>query len=432
MWRNAVALFFWVMFVFCGPVASTSFAQSILAPEPRQLESSAKLAVTWAPPWEVSKQRPGYPLLKNVASFEVQPADIKFGVYKHHPQIVHFEGKLLAAWSSHRWGEDGPGQYVSFSISNDGSQWGPSSVLFPALGAVKKSKLLGNVLTANGFVRTKRSLYAIAEAHENVGFTDAASSITSPPKSPIRTKQFGKRCRRGIGRLVRKIEADGTLGLAFWLEDPRQPREHMPVFSVANPVAVPDLGELKLQLQKPEQLLTWDFSGNTTEATAADGTRLVEPTTYLSPAGTWIRLWRAQNRAHCLYMQASRNGDEWSVAEPTDVPDAPSKTTTLRLASGQVVLIGNQVFNKRGTRRDPLTIAIAKDGLNFDAAYSIRWRTPNFRIPAVPGDGRGTGFQYPSVVQVGESLWVVYSVNKESIEVSEVALRELEKTAKDR
>ena len=67
---------------------------------------------TWTPEWSVSRDRPGYPLLEGVEHFPIQVPSVEAGAYHHHPQIAVFKGHFYACWSTHRSGEDGPGQYV--------------------------------------------------------------------------------------------------------------------------------------------------------------------------------------------------------------------------------------------------------------------------------------------------------------------------------
>jgi len=57
----------------------------------------------------------------------------------------------------------------------------------------------------------------------------------------------------------------------------------------------------------------------------------------------------------------------------------------------------------------------------------LRWRTPKFRTVSQQAevDGRGTGFQYPSVAVENGNLWVIYSVNKEAIDISRINLESM-------
>ena len=59
---------------------------------------------------------------------------------------------------------------------------------------------------------------------------------------------------------------------------------------------------------------------------------------------------------------------------------------------------------------DPLTISLSSDGASFECVYSVR---ANSGLQYFPGWGKGAGYQYPGAAVVGDSLLIVYSINKE-------------------
>ena len=69
-----------------------------------------------------------------------------------------------------------------------------------------------------------------------------------------------------------------------------------------------------------------------------------------------------------------------------------------------------------------LTISLSRDGLKFDRSAVIRFVSPPQRYL---GKFKSKGYQYPHSVVVGEHLWVIYSVNKEDMEVARIPLAEL-------
>ena len=392
-----------------------------------QTDSRPPSQFTWTPEWLVSRDRPGYPLLEGVEHFAVQLPSVAAGAYHHHPQISVFRGHFFASWSTHRSGEDGPGQYVNFSHSADGLGWSPPAELFPALDKMKVSNDKGRALTALRFVEANGKLFAIAEAHQNTGFIRHDQLMTSSPGADTRSQEFPKRSRKGLGRLVREVSSQAAVGTIFWLNnDKPEPLKGFADYSVATQENLPELGEIKKRLASPVLAPTWDFKNNTTELRAQDGVLLTEPCAYQALDGSLARLWRAQNDSLRMYGQTSRDGNNWSPPTVTPIPDAPAKTVVCNINPSTVALVGNQVFNKRGTRRDPITIAISKNGFDFDRVFSLRWRAPKFRTaPQQADDGRGTGFQYPSVAVENGYLWIIYSVNKEAIDISRISCESL-------
>ena len=409
-------------------LALVGFANSLWADPPSSAPPTTG-AFTWTPEWSVGRDRPGYALLEGVEHFPVQAPSVEAGAYHHHPQITVFKGRFFASWSAHQSGEDGPGQRVMFAHSVDGQQWTPPTELFPSIDETKVSTKTGRALTALRFVETNEKLFAIAEAHQNTGFTTADRLITAPPQTQIKSKEFPKRSRQGLGRLTREVTFPDRLGPIYWLNDDKpNPVNGFADYEVATQKVFPESGAIRKLLASPLHSPTWDFKNGSTEIRASSGVLLTEPTTFRTPTGNFTRLWRAQNMSFRMYGQTSPDGESWSDPVITPIPDAPAKTVTCNIDPNTVALIGNQVFNKRGTRRDPIVIALSKNGFDFDRAFSFRWRAPKFRTPQQQEelDGRGTGFQYPSAAVARGYLWVIYSVNKEAIDVSRIKLESLQ------
>jgi hypothetical protein len=157
--------------------------------------------------------------------------------------------------------------------------------------------------------------------------------------------------------------------------------------------------------------------------------------TYRARDGKLVMLTRDPRMSHRLYAGVSESGnlDGFPALVPTDIPDTPSKSVTLNLADGTVLLIGNQVAETfddigkpRHYDRDPLTLAISADGYHFTRQLVLRWeggrnwRTECRRVP-----GRGAGCQYPAAMVRNGMLYVVYSIGKEDIALSWVPLERL-------
>ena len=73
--------------------------------------------------------------------------------------------------------------------------------------------------------------------------------------------------------------------------------------------------------------------------------------------------------------------------------------------------------------RDPLTIAVSRDGYLYEKAYALRWDVPGTRIENVLGRGRGA--QYPCALVHDEILYVIHTASKEDVAISRVALSEI-------
>ena len=335
------------------------------------------------------------------------------GLYNHHPAIAKSGQTLVAAWSNHleghaTGGEEGPGQKVKYAWKPADGAWQPAADLFPSLDDHGDAFGAGRAVTANGFAHVDGTTYAIAEVADN------------------QAKQSGDiRVRNGLGRLARQVQADGTLGDIFWLDgDPAEPLQGYPQFPdpQSDPALAPTAAAIKAYLAQPLNKPAWDFvARNDGPLETGDGEDMVEPTTYQRPDGSLVRLWRDGGRRGFLYAQQSADGGQtWTEPQQTNIPDSPSKTVSGMLPDGRVYMVGNQV-NGALYGRDPLTLAISRDGVHFDWAAAIRDDAPNIDFP---GKGKGPGFQYPSVTLDGDEMVVTYSIGKEDVAVSRFAVPE--------
>jgi BNR repeat protein len=131
-----------------------------------------------------------------------------------------------------------------------------------------------------------------------------------------------------------------------------------------------------------------------------------------------VRLFR--DDLYSLRMFASLRAsasDPWPKAVKTTIADSPSLSCAGRLPDGQFFLIGNHIA--KHWRRDPLTLALSRDGLDFDRAWAIRSGAPALRHK---GMHKGVGYQYPGATVVGDDLWVAYSIGKEDIAVTRIPI----------
>jgi hypothetical protein len=110
---------------------------------------------------------------------------------------------------------------------------------------------------------------------------------------------------------------------------------------------------------------------------------------------------------------------EWPVPTPTNIPDSHTRTCAGTLPDGRRWLVGSQL--PKAHLRTPLTLSLSNDGIRWDNVWSLRGSDtlPEIRYHGYPG------FQYPSGVWVDGRLLVAYSVNKEDIAVSSMALGQI-------
>jgi hypothetical protein len=349
--------------------------------------------------------------IHGLRSYVVYRATENTGYYNHHPHVIRYRGMFFVAWSNHPIDEDAAGQRVLLSVSRNGQRWSLPVSLFPPL-YTQDGK--GLILTANGWLELDGCLYAIADVHDDIGWSDAEGLFVSSKQ----TASYHRAAQRAIGRLGRKVNGKGSMGKPFWVA------QHDPASRACKNCRVHPALSAKMDaaLRQPLNRRTWDLAEANRHGfwidrypvKAADGHRLTEPTTYRRPDGVLVRLLRDLDGSNFIYASLSSDGSKtWSTPQRTTLPDSPSRSFTGSLPDGQVFLIGNPVQR----RRDPLVIRLSRDGLVFRKAMVVRRNSPAMRRN---GRYKGPGFQYPSAVVTKDSLWIVYSVNKEDIEISRV------------
>lgn len=133
-----------------------------------------------------------------------------------------------------------------------------------------------------------------------------------------------------------------------------------------------------------------------------------EPYWYVLPDGrSIVGLIRDNGRSGRLLRTFSiDNGQTWSPIVRTNFPDATSKFFVLRTSRGYYVLVSNA--NPR--RRDPLTLAVSRDGLIFTRMFALVGRRH---------------VDYPHIIEHRDHLLISFSGAKQTVEVLKVSLNDL-------
>jgi hypothetical protein len=331
---------------------------------------------------------------------------------------------LLASWDVHARDENASGQHgVMRRSADNGKTWSQLEELFPPLSRnVPAADPYPHTRfhTNNGFAVIDDVLYAISDVAE----------WTTPGASKGRPRVV-------IGRMARSVNPDGGLGELFWLlPTAPEPIKGFPFIPAGEPVMVDKINHYLSQPGNEPQL---NF-GRGTHPTSDDNRGLGEPVpAWKLEDGTWVKLYRAGGISGARSAQETEDtkprrkyasfsfddGKTWTVPTRTNFTDAGARTNSGKLPDGQIYVINNllPISPKKGGRA-LLAISLSRDGLNFDRSTMIRF------VPAprrYAGRSKSIGYMYPDSVVVGEYLWVIYSVNKEDVEVARIPVDELYK-----
>lgn len=357
--------------------------------------------------WEAKKPDPnlyasGFESINNLSDSLIFKSNEATGGYNHHPQIVHFKNMFFSMWSNHRYGEDLPGQRVLYATSYDAITWSQPRELFQSLSPEENRKYsrLDNkpqyVISSDKWIIKGKKLYA-----------RVLLGKLFKKKNDNHKKYYGH------GYIYREVGINSVGNFIFTKK-------------IGKEGFVTELSNVSLSI-KPnfeKEKVTYDFY-------KYKDINLSETTHYKTNNGDYIALSRDENYSHRMFVSYSKDGISWEKPKPTDIPDSPSKSITLTLPNGYILLIGNQVAphfdnpSHAHYNRDPLMVSVSYNGYIFSKAYAIKAGQQKYTVPESKVYGRGGGAQYPSAILINDKVYVIYSMGKEDIWVSSFCLNDI-------
>jgi len=353
----------------------------------------------------------GLPLLAEARHYDVwQPFAVEDGAYNHYATLFFHDGRFHAMWANHWYGEDGPGQRILYSFSENAREWTKPMELFSPPDTIRPRGEEGLYLAPDRFVDIDGKLYAVVYNQR-------------PDRFPI----------------AREIAANGTLGEPFLVTYvPRRAR--LPKF-MPRPRQHPEIARKINNWYTTHDRVSWwarssSAVGTRVPSRSIDEAVMIESAAYRSPKGMVVlyRDWGPTNtddtdykRSNRVYVSFEDGKGGWSVPYPTNIPDANSRVCVMRIPDGRVLLVGNQIAPQFDSglymQRDPLTLAISPNGEVFTQVFALRSddvpRRP--RIAGITGRRIG-GFGYPSMLLHEDMIYILYSIHKEDIAITIVPL----------
>lgn len=323
-------------------------------------------------------------------------ADRNNDTYLHQPMLAWWRGKFYLEYLSGPKNEHDNPTVTSLTTSVDGRTWDNPRIVFPAFALPDGSQTI---------------------AHQRMGFYVAPNgrllALAFHGKTP--TPNDGT----GIGRVVREIREDGSLGPIYFIRfNPKQPFANFtppyPLYSSAPDrdfvAACEALLANKLmtaQWWEEDQLDETGFY--TVKGKALSYVR--------RPDGSVLGIWK-----NALVATTTDSGRTWTEKLfAANLPNNASKYWLQRTNDQRYALF----LNPTNRLRHPLAVMTSNDSANFSDLLAVHGELPDQRFP---GGYKNPGPQYVRGIVEGNgtppdansATWITYSVNKEDIWVSRV------------
>ena len=352
------------------------------------------LAGDWVP---TNPHQIDYHKLPRVPAQHAIISDVRDRAGRHvhqHAYLAHHDGRFWAMWSDgpglarpgatpeqHRNivpGHDRPNTRNSYAMSADGLNWSkPADLTGPP-----RIKNYGWI--ARGLWKRDGELLALSSHFNAPGYAGLGLSLEAFRWTGSKWIAHGTVLDDSMNNFPPKKLPNGQ-----WMMTRRDHRRQVSVM-IGGIQAFNDW--------KIHPLASYDGKG-----------RPEEPYWYILPDGkSIVGLIRDNGRSGRLLRTFSTdNGQSWSKIVKTNFPDATSKFFVHRTSRGYYALVSNS--NPR--RRDPLTLAISKDGLVYTHLFYLVG---------------GRHIDYPHIIEQSGHLYIAFSGAKQTMEVIRVALDGIE------
>ncbi|MCC6585496.1 MAG: alpha/beta fold hydrolase [Bryobacterales bacterium] len=320
----------------------------------------------------------------------------KVSGFNLHSYIGFYKGEFWAAWSSAKVHEEDPDQHIRYARSRDGHTWTKADVL----AADPDGDAGPQRWIARGLFVENWRLRALGALVESAAYGQRGKGAVWGNLKLMAFTWDGRAWRPNGVYAGDCMNNFPPVKVAGWWTMPCRDR-NMDFSLWRRPGLDDEWQKVAITNQPPFD-------------------RMDEPTIYEAADGTVHMIIRDGSRSRRLLRAVSTDdGATFPIPTLTNYPDATSKNYAGRLSNGWFYLISNP----HPDRRDPLAISFSRDGWTYSKPMALRTNAAGKRYNSRPGSA--ASIQYPHAIEHKGSLWVVYSTNKEDIEVSEVRLKDL-------
>ncbi|MDR2148898.1 MAG: six-hairpin glycosidase [Tannerella sp.] len=328
--------------------------------------------------------------------------------YNHAPMLAYWYGTFYLQYLSNEIGEHVPPGQVLMMTSKNGYAWTKPVVLFPPYN-------VPDGYSKNGKGKPAKDLKTVV--HQRVGFFTSSSGrlLTMGFYGVCLGDGDGPNDGDGIGRVIREINRDGSLGPVYFIRynhNFNEKNTDYPFYKKSRDKGfVAACDEL---LNSPLYMMQWVEEADRDDPLIPLKKDYKAFSYYHLNDGRVVGFWK-----NGLTSISSDNGKTW-----TEVRRAPGVVTGNAKTWGQKLIDGKfATLYDPSEFRWPLAISLSDDGLEYTDLWLVHGDITPLRYK---GAEKSRGPQYVRGILENNgtpsdsNLWVTYSVNKEDIWVSKI------------
>ena len=328
--------------------------------------------------------------------------------YNHQSMMAYWRGSFYMHYLCDPVDEHVPPSMTLIQRSKDGYTWTNPEVLFPIYrvpdGFTKDGKVFAKDIDA---IMHQRVGFYVSKADRLIAIGNYGIAL-HPNDDP--------NDGNGIGRVVREIYEDGSMGPIYFIyynHDFNEKNAAWPLYTRSKDKGFREACEEILA--NPLQRMQWVEEADRNDPIIPLNKPYKAFCSYTLDDGRIVSLWK-----HALTSISEDGGNTWAepIARAKGFVNSNAKIWGQRLSDGSYATVYNP-----SEFRWPLAISLSKDGLEYTTLNLIFGEVPPMRYG---GQYKSYGPQYVRGIQEGNGvpedgdLWITYSVNKEDMWVSRI------------
>lgn len=336
--------------------------------------------------------------------------------YNHAPMLAYWNGQYYLQFLSNPVGEHVPPGQTFLQTSKDGYNWTKPSIIFPPYkipdGTVKEGRR-----------EVAKDLYAVN--HQRMGFFVSKKNrlLTLSYYGIVMGKGDDPNDGKGIGRVVREINEDGSHGPIYFIRYNKtwnKLKSAFPFYTSSKDKGfVEACNEL---LATPLMMQQWVEESDRDDELIPLKKEVKAFSYYHLPDGRVVGLWK-----NALTTISKDEGRSWTY-NPLRAPgfvNSNAKIWGQKTGDGKYATVYNP-----SEFRWPLALSVSNDGLRYHNLLLVNGEITSMRYG---GAYKSYGPQYVRGIEEGNGtppdgrMWVTYSMNKEDMWVSSVPVPVKEK-----